>query len=536
MSKDKIIKNLTEENALLKAQLSKYEETISKLESKIEALERNEKIYLEALSLAKKKQFGSSSEKTPQPEYEELGFFNESELEYTDNPVEPVVKTQQGIKKKEPKSGRERLIDKNLIETKIVNCTLPADKRKCPACGEEMSKIGMEFVREDVQLIPAKLVVRRYFRESYECRKCKIKNKPVIIKARVPQPVLAHSLASASTVAHVMYQKYVQAVPLYRQEKDWLRLGFDLSRSTMANWVIRSCEDWLEPLVDRMKLYHLLKESILHCDETPVQVLKEEGKKAESKSYMWVYRTGKYAEKQIVIYDYNKSRSGEVPKKFLGDFDEYFHTDGYAGYNNLHVTRCSCWAHMRRYWCEAIIVEVPGAEKSSAEIGRDFCDKLFHIESQLENMTSAERKEERIRQEKPLLEAYWCWVENLNALKGTRLEKAVTYAKNQKKYLENYLLDGKCVISNNLAENAIRPFTIGRKNWLFCDSVRGAKASAAVYSLIETAKTNNLDVFDYLEYLLTMLPSIDFRNHPEYLDDYLPWGKCVADYFERFKA
>ena len=280
-----------------------------------------------------------------------------------------------------------------------------------------------------------------------------------------------------------------------------------------------------------MKLY-LLKESVLHCDETPVQVLKEEGKKAESKSYMWVYRSGKYAEKQIVIYDYNKSRSGEVPKAFLGRFDEYLHTDGYAGYNNLNVTRCSCWVHMRRYWCEAIIVENPGAEKSAAETGRDFCDKLFHIESQLENMTSAERKEERIRQEKPLLEAYWCWVENLNALKGTRLEKAVTYAKNQKKYLENYLLNGKCVISNNLAENAIRPFTIGRKNWLFCDTVRGAKASAAVYSLIETAKACNLDVFDYLEYLLTMLPSVDFRNHPEYLDDYLPWGKRVADYFE----
>ena len=326
VSNDKIIKNLTDENALLKAQLSKYEEIISKLENKIQALERNEKIYLEALSLAKKKQFGNSSEKTPQPQYDELGFFNEAEQEYTDNPVEPVVKTPQGIKKKEPKSGRERLIDKNLIETKILNCTLPADKRICPVCGEEMRKIGMEFVREDVQLIPAKLVIRRYFRESYECRKCKAKNVPVIIKAKVPQPVLAHLLASASTVAHVMYQKYVQAVPLYRQEKDWLRLGFDLSRSTMANWVIRSCEDWLEPLVDRMKL-HLLKQEVLHCNETPVQVLKEEGKKAESKSYMWVYRTGKYAEKQIVIYDYNKSRSGEVPKKFLGDFDEYFHTD-----------------------------------------------------------------------------------------------------------------------------------------------------------------------------------------------------------------
>lgn len=204
MGNDKIINNLADENALLKAQLSKYEEIISKLENRIEALGRNEKIYLEALSLAKKKQFGSSSEKTPQPQYEELGFFNESEQEYTDNPVEPIVKTPQGIKKKEPKSGREKLLDKKLIDTEVVNCTLSADKRICPVCGEEMREMGKEFIREDVQLIPAKLVVRRYFRASYECRKCKAKNEPVIIKAGVPQPVLAHSLASASTVAHVI--------------------------------------------------------------------------------------------------------------------------------------------------------------------------------------------------------------------------------------------------------------------------------------------------------------------------------------------
>lgn len=529
MDNNEIIKKLTDEIQLLKAQLAKYEETIRKLGSTIEILERNEKIYFEALALAKKKQFGSSSEKTPPQE--QLGLFNEAEKEYTDNPVEPVVKTPQGIKKREPKSGRERLIDKKLVGTEIVNFTLSAEKRRCPACGEEMRPMGMEFVREEVQLIPAKLVIKRYFRESYECRKCKAKNEPVIIKAKVPQPVLAHSLASPSTVAHVMYQKYVQAVPLYRQEKDWLRLGFDLSRSAMANWVIRSCEDWLEPVVERLKLY-LLKESVLHCDETPVQVLNEDGKKAESKSYMWVYRTGKYADRQIVIYDYNKSRSGEIPKKFLKNFDKYLHTDGYAGYNNLNVARCSCWAHMRRYFNDAIIVESPGAEKSDAQIGRDFCDKLFYIESQFENMTPAERKEERIRQEKPLLEAYWCWLENLNALKGTRLEKAATYAKNQKKYLENYLLDGRCEISNNLAENAIRPFTVGRKNWLFCDTVRGARASAAVYSLIETAKAYGLDVFDYLEYLLTILPSVDFHNHPEYLDEYLPWGARIIDYFK----
>ena len=212
-------------------------------------------------------------------------------------------------------------------------------------------------MREEVELIPAKLVVKKYYSLTYGCKKCEKKNMPVFLHGFVPAPVLPHSLASASTVSWVIYQKYVNAMPLYRQEKDWERLGFDLSRTTMANWVIRCSEDYFSKLVSRLKA-EMLKENILHIDETYVKVLKEKEVSADSKQYMWVYRTGKHTKKQIVIYDYNRSRSGDVPKKFLGDFDGYVHTDGYSGYNKLEkVAHCNCWAHVRRKFHDAIVVE-----------------------------------------------------------------------------------------------------------------------------------------------------------------------------------
>ena len=239
-----------------------------------------------------------------------------------------------------------------------------------------MRVTGKKYIREEVELIPAKLVVKKYYSLTYSCKKCERKNMPVFLHGLVPAPVLPHSLASASTVAWVIYQKYVNAVPLYRQEKDWERLGYALSRTTMANWVIKCSEYYFSKLVERF-ITEMLKENILHIDETYVRVLKEQNVSENSKQYMWVYRTGKHCKRQIVIYEYNKSRSGDVPEKFLGDYAGYAHTDGYAGYNKLtKVTHCNCWAHLRRKFHEAIIVN---SEDSTAKTARDFCDRLFAI-------------------------------------------------------------------------------------------------------------------------------------------------------------
>ena len=333
-----------------------------------------------------------------------------------------------------------------------------------------------------------------------------------------------HSLASPSSVAHVMYRKYMQGIPLYRQEKDWERMGILLSRATMANWVIRCAEDYLMPVTDYLRR-KLLARDIVHADETPVQVLKEDGKKPQTKSYMWVYRTGNDGKEPIILFDYQPSRSGDNAATYLKDFKGYVHSDGYSGYNKLtEVTRCGCWAHLRRKFVEAI---PPGKETelrgSFAVTGKEYCDKLFAIEDDLKDLSPEDRYTQRLDREKPVLEAFWAWLETVNPIRGSKLAKAVSYAQNQKPFMENYLLDGRCPLSNNAAENAIRPFVTGRKNWLFADTPKGADASATVYSLIETAKANGLDVFSYLQELLANMT--DWDHTDEYLEDLMPWSE-----------
>ena len=278
------------------------------------------------------------------------------------------------------------------------------------------------------------------------------------------------------------------------------------------------------PVTDYLRR-KLLARDIVHADETPVQVLKEDGKKPQTKSYMWVYRTGNDGKEPIILFDYQSSRSGDNAATYLKDFKGYVHSDGYSGYNKLtEVIRCGCWAHLRRKFVEAI---PPGKEAelrgSFAVTGKEYCDKLFAIEDDLKDLSPEDRYTQRLDREKPVLEAFWAWLETVNPIRGSKLAKAVSYAQNQKPFMENYLLDGRCSLSNNAAENAIRPFVTGRKNWLFADTPKGADASATVYSLIETAKANGLDVFSYLQELLANMT--DWDHTDEYLEDLMPWSE-----------
>lgn len=244
---------------------------------------------------------------------------------------------------------------------------------------------------------------------------------------------------------------------------------------------------------------------------------------------MWLYRTGNDNKPPVILYDYQPSRNGDYATAFLKDFNGYIHSDGYSGYNKLtNVTRCGCWAHLRRKFIEAIPSKKDAdAPLTSAEIERDYCDQLFAIEKSLKDLSPEERKSKRLELENPVLDAFWCWIKSLNVLKGSALGKAVTYALNQEPYMENYLLDGRCSLSNNVAENAIHPFTVGRKNLLFADSPKGADASAAVYSIIETAKANNINDYTYLQYLRLYMPNTDWQNHPEYLEYLMPWSDAI---------
>ena len=521
-SADSINKKLMKKIEQTDSRIEKLEKENEMKSVKIACLEKDNHIYLEALILCKRKIFCSSSEKTQV--VDQLNFFNEAETEYTEATEEPVSKEVKGYTRKNPKTRRDEII-KN-IETEIIPCELPDEERICPRCGSEMKAAGKKYVREDVEYIPAKLVIRKYYSTTYVCKKCEKQNVPVFLHGFVPAPLLPHSLASASTAAWVMYQKYVNAMPLYRQEKEWERLGYSLSRATMANWIIQCSEYYLSEFINRLKT-EMLNEGVIHCDETYVKVLKEKDVSSESKQYMWVYRNGKYSQHPVIIYDYNKSRSGDVPKEFLGEYTGFIHTDGYGGYNKLtKVTHINCWAHLRRKFHEAILVDEADV---IAKTARDYCDKLFKIESELEHMTNEERYNERLTREKPVFEAFWSWAEkvSLTTMPKSKIGKAFEYAFKRREEFGNYFLDGRCAISNNIAENAIRPFTVGRKNWLFSDSPNGSRASANIYSIVETAKANGLDVFKYLELILTVLPNKKFISNPDIYNEILPWNDKV---------
>jgi hypothetical protein len=280
----------------------------------------------------------------------------------------------------------------------------------------------------------------------------------------------------------------------------------------------------------------LLKENYIHADETRIQVLNEEGRKNTTDSYMWVYGTYDGSSTPIRIFEYQQTRSGKHAQDFLKGFRGFLHTDAYPGYNKVpEITRCFCWSHLRRYFVDALPKDINSPEATLPSIAIGYCNKLFQIEKELEPLTHEERKIQRLAQEKPVLEAFWSWVEaNSSAcLPKSKLATAMNYALNQKEGLMNYLEDGNCSISNNLAENSIRPFTVGRRNWLFSGSPKGAEASAAVYSIIETAKANGLNPYEYLRFIFKSLPGVQFGQNPEFLEDYLPWSPDTIDFCKK---
>jgi hypothetical protein len=270
---------------------------------------------------------------------------------------------------------------------------------------------------------------------------------------------------------------------------------------------------------------------VIHGDETVIQVLKEPGKKPQTDSYMWVYCTGRLLEKvpSIVLFEYQSNRAGDNPKAFLEGADNfYLVTDGYSGYNAVeNAIHCGCWAHLRRRYEEAMPKNAP--KDNSARIGFEFCQKLFMLERKFSEMTPDKRVEQRIEQSKPVLDDFYRWAETVNPLAGSRLAKAMTYAVNQKKPLSAFLLDGRIEISNNWIENMLRPVTVGRRNWLFADTVDGAHASAVAYSIIRTAVINGLNPYQYLLHLFTHLPTVLTKEPDADLSRFYPWSAEVQE-------
>ena len=497
---------------------------IEEKDRKIAELEQQIKWFMSQIQLAKHQQFGTSSERT---DALQLSLFNEAETD-----ADPTLSEPELTEVKAHYRKRTRLITDKLPEDlpiEIIEHELPAKERICPDCGNNLHAMGKE-IREELKVVPAKAVIVRHIQHVYACRNCERSSDHVpIIKADMPAPVIKGSFASPETIAHLASQKYMMALPLYRQEQEWKQNGILLSRQTMSNWLIKASENWLEPIYEEMKK-QLCKHDVMHADETTLQVLKEPGKKAQSKSYMWLYRTSGEAKRQLVLYEYQPDRKHIHPKNFLKDFKGYLHADGYSGYHKLpgDIIVVGCWAHLRRKFFDALkILPKDKQPKANAKKGVYYCDKLFHYEKSLALLSPDERYEERKRLSGPVIDEFYGWIEGLAALPKTLLGKAVYYAKSQQKYLKRYLLDGRLEISNNRAERSIKPFVIGRKNWLFANTPNGAKTSAIYYSLIVTARENGLNPFAYLTWIFTNAPNLGKPGYAAAIEDLLPNGEAL---------
>ena len=516
---------------------AEFEKQLSAKDSLI-AQQQEEIAYLnQQIEWFRKSFFGSKSEKTiyidpaqktlfsPKPEVNSL----------SDAPTKQVIEEKPvhvPAHDRKAKRSRKEIYDKLPHEEEIIDL---AESERFDANGRPLVRVGKVLLRTEVRSEPAKhwcvdIYVTQYKAVDIQSEVCHFVNPAV------PAPLIEHSFASASTVSLIICNKYFAGLPLYRQEQIFKQQGFPLSRTVMANWVITVSELYLERIYLRLcKL--IVQQPVIHADETPVQVLKEPGRGAQQKSYMWVYATSKRAKIQIRCFSYENSRSGERANRFLKDFNGFLISDGYGGYLKVEVIRAGCWAHMRRKWAEAIPKSI-SSENSTAAIGLKYCTQLFEFERHIEELSDDERAFERQKihinnENKPdsenespsakeILQEYWKRIGALGTITG-KLSTAVKYALNQKQYLETFLQHGNIEISNNQVENAIRPFVVGRKGWLFSDTPKGARASAVIYSLIETAKANNIRPSEWLEHIL-LVSSDRFAHVPNYtVDDLLPW-------------
>lgn len=436
-------------------------------------------------------------------------------------------KVKTGIKKSELKN----------IETVTEEYILEDDKKVCPTCNSDVKQIGKELVRQEIQYIPAKFKLVNYVRYIYKCVECGTENNKketaTIIKTKTPNPVLAHSFASSSLATEVIYQKYFMGVPLYRQEKIWNDRGLVIPRNMMANWCIKLSEYYFAPIRELM-LKELKEQSeVLHSDETTIQCNKEKGRKASSNSYMWVVASGKLEKKKGVVFHYSKSRREDVAKNLLSGYKNILVTDGYAGYNVLEkdLIRAECWAHARRYFYESVPLDENKKmiQTSAGYQGVLYIDQLFEIERDIEELSLDEKLAERQEKSAPILEKFYEWVYSTSQkyVVNKKLKEALTYAVNQKKNLSKFLNDARIPLSNSMAERAIRPFAIHRKNWLFADTVDGARANAILYTIIESAKINNININKYIKYLLDVLPQLEGEQREEDLYQYLPWSELL---------
>ena len=491
----------------------------------------NEKIQLlmEQVILGKQNRFGRSSEKmedTSQICFQEVDgtivFFNEAEAVYDLNEKEP---DELELKSpKQPKRKGKKESDLSGLTVRRIDHYLSEEELEIEF-GVNGWKQLPDAISKKYHFVPARVEVEEHHIGVYAS-----KTDEHMVKADHPKALLHGSLVSPSLGAAIINGKYVNAVPLYRLEQEFQRYGLQITRQNMANWCIRLAEEYLSILYDHLHeelyFYH-----VIQADETPVLV-NHDGRKAGSKSWMWVYRSGHlYQDRQIVLYEYQQTRNASHPREFLKGYDGICVTDGYQVYHTLEkeleeLTIAGCWVHCRRRFDEALkLIPKPSQKESNAFLLMKQIQAIYREEGKLNDLSSDERLKQRQAVIKPLVDAFFAYLKTINVSKKDKFGDAVRYALNQEKYLRVFLTDGDVPIDNNASERAIRGFCIGKKNWQMIDTIHGAKSSAIIYSIVETAKANNLKPFDYVQYLLEEIPKHMNDKDCSFLEDLLPWSE-----------
>lgn len=535
-AKDIRINELLDANSQLNTTVKHLVDVLTQKDKALADMQTRLDEMTEELKLLRKKLFGSSTEHMSNPYvnsdqltiYPFLGIEPEKEPE----PIEAeYIEIQSYTKSKKAKSTLKEQFS-NIPVKQVFIDSLSDEDKLCPACGTEMQPIGTEIIRREVIHVKPSMYMLEYVGTTYGCPVCKETEDPQFVKDnKAPAALIKGSYTSPSLASWILYEKFAKSVPFYRLEKSLEELGAKVSRTTMANWAIQCNSLYFKHLTD---YFHreLLKRKYLMMDETPIQVLHEPGRTPESKSYVWLMRSGNDGLPPIIYYRYAPTRSGDVALELTDGIQPgtYLMCDGFSGYNKLKdVRRCTCYAHIRRYFYEAIPAGHDRDITNPAVQGVMYCNKLFSYENKY-----AERhykpetiKKRRVKDEKPVIKAFLDWADKQVVTGNSKFSKALTYFKNRRNDLMPYLEDGHCSLSNNWSENSIRPVTVGRKNWLFSSSVDGAEANMNIYTIIEMAKLHGLNRQKYLEYILEHRPSAEMTD--EELSLLAPWNKDVQE-------
>ena len=513
--------------------LLQQQEQLEAITKELHASNEKMQLLMEQVILGKQNRFGRSSEKmedTSQICFQEVDgtivFFNEAEAVYDLNEKEP---DELELKSpKQPKRKGKKESDLSGLTVRRIDHYLSEEELEIEF-GVNGWKQLPDAISKKYHFVPARVEVEEHHIGVYAS-----KTDEHMVKADHPKALLHGSLVSPSLGAAIINGKYVNAVPLYRLEQEFQRYGLQITRQNMANWCIRLAEEYLSILYDHLHeelyFYH-----VIQADETPVLV-NHDGRKAGSKSWMWVYRSGHlYQDRQIVLYEYQQTRNASHPREFLKGYDGICVTDGYQVYHTLEkeleeLTIAGCWVHCRRRFDEALkLIPKPSQKESNAFLLMKQIQAIYREEGKLNDLSSDERLKQRQAVIKPLVDAFFAYLKTINVSKKDKFGDAVRYALNQEKYLRVFLTDGDVPIDNNASERAIRGFCIGKKNWQMIDTIHGAKSSAIIYSIVETAKANNLKPFDYVQYLLEEIPKHMNNKDCSFLEDLLPWSEKLPE-------